>query len=500
LNARKLRGTLAAVAVVAVGLIGASSASAATSLYPTDENARNMNPPSGWTHSVDYSGGVCVPLVTCPILSGYTMATDQNPEIPGPDESFLRTNATAIASALITARSTWTSPSFTYDGVNGEEPDSVSFMMKRRYDVGALLEILDEANYSVWLDRSRPGSAETYPLVMDQPISNTGGNWLQTGPIDLTGNPILEAGTDDTYRIRIITTLEFNGASVLVGGDFDYDDVAITATKADAPDGDGDGVPDADDNCPNVSNPGQTDTDGDGTGDACDTTPTGDTDGDGVDNADDNCPTVSNPGQTDTDGDGAGDACDTTPTGDTDGDGVDNGDDNCPSVANPAQTDTDGDGTGDACDTTPNGDTDNDGVDNNTDNCPGVANPGQQDGDGDGVGDACESTVPGPGPGAGGQVTGDRVLVKVRCPKKATRDVCKAKAVGRFGRRGPRVTTTVKANVKRGRSKILVLRVKPGFLTQAQQRGRVTVLRYVRTKSTGKVQGKKRFVSRPVVR
>ena len=36
-----------------------------------------------------------------------------------------------------------------------------------------------------------------------------------------------------------------------------------------APDQDGDGVPDADDNCPTTSNPGQEDADADGTGDAC---------------------------------------------------------------------------------------------------------------------------------------------------------------------------------------------------------------------------------------
>ena len=38
---------------------------------------------------------------------------------------------------------------------------------------------------------------------------------------------------------------------------------------------DSDGVPDAVDNCKNVSNPDQADTDGDGIGDACDSTPTG---------------------------------------------------------------------------------------------------------------------------------------------------------------------------------------------------------------------------------
>lgn len=66
--------------------------------------------------------------------------------------------------------------------------------------------------------------------------------------------------------------------------------VICPTTPADADD---DGIPDYQDNCPNIYNPGQEDGDGDGIGDVCD-----------------NCPTINNPGQQDTDLDGKGDACD----------------------------------------------------------------------------------------------------------------------------------------------------------------------------------------------
>lgn len=70
---------------------------------------------------------------------------------------------------------------------------------------------------------------------------------------------------------------------------------------------DGDGVPDASDNCPTVPNPDQADSDMNGVGDCCDVP---DTDGDGISDACDNCPAIYNPDQLDTDGDGMGDACD----------------------------------------------------------------------------------------------------------------------------------------------------------------------------------------------
>ncbi len=98
-----------------------------------------------------------------------------------------------------------------------------------------------------------------------------------------------------------------------------------------------------------------------------------DTDGDGVPNASDNCPTIFNPirpmdggKQADFDEDSVGDACDVCPLdantsactsfdpNDVDSDSIPNATDNCPKVANANQADADGDQKGDACDPCPN--------------------------------------------------------------------------------------------------------------------------------------------------
>jgi Mg-chelatase subunit ChlD len=75
---------------------------------------------------------------------------------------------------------------------------------------------------------------------------------------------------------------------------------ADTGTDHDDPwaDGDGDGVPNVLDNCPEDHNPEQRDADDDGFGDACD-----------------NCPQAANRDQLDSSGDGVGDACSVEPAG-----------------------------------------------------------------------------------------------------------------------------------------------------------------------------------------
>ena len=116
---------------------------------------------------------------------------------------------------------------------------------------------------------------------------------------------------------------------------YDYHRISIDITNT----ADGDGIPIATDNCPDIPNADQNNSDADALGDVCD-----------------NCLFVSNVDQTDSDGDNVGDTCD-----------------NCLSISNADQVGTDGDNVGDPCD-----------------NCSAITNSDQADNDNDTLGDVCD--------------------------------------------------------------------------------------------------------------
>lgn len=186
-----------------------------------------------------------------------------------------------------------------------------------------------------------------------------------------------------------------------VGGDFepdgvlDVEDNCPLVSNAGQSDVDHDFVGDDCDNCLTVFNPAQVDCDDDLLGDACD--PEFDCDLDSIPDEVDNCLGLHNPLQEDADSDGQGDPCDPCafdPDNDGDSDGVCGDVDNCPSLGNPGQYDWDSDGLGDYCDICPfdpMDDSDSDGHCGNVDNCPVEYNPGQEDGDSDEAGDACDN-------------------------------------------------------------------------------------------------------------
>jgi hypothetical protein len=140
----------------------------------------------------------------------------------------------------------------------------------------------------------------TYTITENDPAVTPGG-YVLTNLVCVDSDPLGTASTTDLDNKRATINLDAGET--------------ITCTFTNGADTDGDGVPDATDNCPDDANPNQEDADGDGLGGVCD-----------------NCPTVYNPNQEDADGDGVGDACD-----------------NCPTIQNSDQADSDGDGVGDVC-------------------------------------------------------------------------------------------------------------------------------------------------------
>ena len=168
---------------------------------------------------------------------------------------------------------------------------------------------------------------------------------------------------------------------------------------------DGDGIPNANDDCPEIAGTsnqdvnGCPDDDGDGYSNSGDTFPNDanewlDSDGDGVGNNADAFPNDASE-TTDSDGDGVGDNSDAFPMNafeqlDSDGDGFGDNSDDFPNDAT-ENKDTDGDGVGDNADVFPMNafeqfDSDGDGVGDNSDAFPSNAFE-QYDSDGDGVGD-----------------------------------------------------------------------------------------------------------------
>ena len=109
------------------------------------------------------------------------------------------------------------------------------------------------------------GNTERFTLTsVITPDSGSGGNFfsialngIQWGTVDqATGTMVYDENLDE----------------------FETNAIILSGAEPEPADGDSDGIPDAEDNCPVVSNVDQADADGDGTGDTCDDTPNGESD------------------------------------------------------------------------------------------------------------------------------------------------------------------------------------------------------------------------------
>jgi hypothetical protein len=447
---RKWAGAIV-IALISALAFAVAPAKAVTTDYHPDPDARNFAASAGgWTANTNYTTLICIAGLTCPAVDNHR---DPSGGTGGASDGYLRSDLDGLTSLLTTTTVNWRSPSFTYNGAGGQVPDTLTFTLDRRVNAGALLQLLDEAHYSVFLDDTDAG---TSVAVVDQaPITNLAG-WTSIAAANVNPNQLT---IGHHYRIRIETALELP-AAVIPDATFGYDNVLLQAMKADAPplDTDHDGIPDGGDNCPTVFNPDQADNDHDGLGNACDSTPNGpDGDGDGVPDSTDNCPTVSNPNQLDTDHDGIGDACDSTPNGpDGDGDGVPDATDNCPTVSNPNQLDTDHDGIGDACDSTPNG--------NGTSNNGGNNNP----------------------PNNGAVLAGRDLFIKLQCFGVSEHGKCFSRATAFKSKGGTRYTFPIQRVVNAKNGKVVRARIRFQYLDELQRARSIVLKSVLRTSRKAK--------------
>ncbi|MEL6394901.1 MAG: thrombospondin type 3 repeat-containing protein [Planctomycetota bacterium] len=201
-----------------------------------------------------------------------------------PDEFLQGSNAFASSRFRITAN----------DGFNMGTAESAAFNITNRAPVGVIIEPADGAVFTdseIIELRARAFDPEEYEIEADNrftwQVTRTGGGFN----LFLIGRqPQIDEGLPPgEYRVFLRPRDSANALA-------DEESVTITVGEIDLPvitDRDGDGEPDATDNCPDVPNGQQLDFDADGVGDDCD-----------------NCPISPNPFQTDIDEDGIGDDCD----------------------------------------------------------------------------------------------------------------------------------------------------------------------------------------------
>jgi glucose/arabinose dehydrogenase len=109
------------------------------------------------------------------------------------------------------------------------------------------------------------------------------------GPRDVAVAPDGSYAVADPFAKKILRVDPVSGVITVISDSIDFSQPVAIVSIVDT---DGDGIPDALDNCPTVPNPDQRDQDHDGVGNVCD-----------------NCQNVANPGQEDGDHDGVGDVC-----------------------------------------------------------------------------------------------------------------------------------------------------------------------------------------------
>lgn len=207
---------------MALGWLVPAQSNAATTGYPSGNASNFANGNGGWSAEATY-GGLCVPGLTCPQLTGTYQPSGG---ADGSNDGYISANsgATTLAALLSTSTLTYTSPAFTYNGAGGAAPDSVEFTVGVNSQVTQLLNLGAEVNVSARVVSANGGGAQHVVIDSVSPGATAGWNTL-SGQI---GARALDVGNQ--YRIQLI--LSVGGlAAVLPSGSVGFDDVRLAATR-----------------------------------------------------------------------------------------------------------------------------------------------------------------------------------------------------------------------------------------------------------------------------
>ena len=199
-------------------MVGASSAQAAKSLYPPDPNARTLDAgPAGYVGTTR-TEGLCVPILLCP-----TVTNSYQPSGGVNNSGYLRTAfGPSIAGVGATSIGIYTSPSFTYNGVEGQEAETLEFIFARRANVAAILQVTgNSATVSVDLVATSGGASVN--VINNETLAGQTDFAEKTVPL---ATEALAIG--QSYQIRI-TTRVTSGVQVVPSGFADYDNIRLRA-------------------------------------------------------------------------------------------------------------------------------------------------------------------------------------------------------------------------------------------------------------------------------
>lgn len=222
---RELTAAAAATAIAVVLFALPASAGAAdvsTARYHPDQNARSFNTGSGGWAGDHGSTGLCLPPLICPLVSNGFVA---NGGTGGGSDGYLRTVLGALTGVGSESRAVLTGPAFTYNGVDGKDPTSITADVAHRARVGDLLSVAgNSVQFSLELvDQTSGTSQQLINGTELHPESQwTGAPQVALNPSQLT--------IGHRYRLKITTRFIY-GAQVLPGGTVGYDDVALTAIR-----------------------------------------------------------------------------------------------------------------------------------------------------------------------------------------------------------------------------------------------------------------------------